>query len=161
MNYKEINGDLIQLANKGMFDVIAHGCNCMSNMGAGIAVQMNRAFDCSAFLLERSGPSIHKLGCIDYRTILLTKNEPWDTGIDMELVVVNAYTQYYPSVRTKPLDYEALTLCMRKMNHVFKGKHIGLPQIGAGLAGGSWERIRTIIIKELKDCEVTVVIYKK
>ena len=45
------------------------------------------------------------------------------------------------------------------MNYRFKGKHIGLPKIGAGLAGGDWERIKGIIQKELKDCEVTIVIY--
>jgi O-acetyl-ADP-ribose deacetylase (regulator of RNase III) len=50
---------------------------------------------------------------------------------------------------------------MRKINHQFKGKKIGFPQIGAGLASGDWNRIKTIIQTELKDCEVTVVIYKK
>jgi len=43
----------------------------------------------------------------------------------------------------------------------FAGKHIGLPLIGAGLAGGDWDRIRVIIKKELKDCNVTVVIFDK
>ena len=61
----------------------------------------------------------------------------------------------------KPVDYEAIVLCMRKINHIFKGKHIGLPMIGAGLAGGSWSSIRQIIQTELKDCNVTVVIYDK
>lgn len=28
MKYQEIDGDLIQLALEGNFDVIAHGCNC-------------------------------------------------------------------------------------------------------------------------------------
>jgi O-acetyl-ADP-ribose deacetylase (regulator of RNase III) len=50
---------------------------------------------------------------------------------------------------------------MRKINHTFKGKHIGLPQIGCGLAGGDWSRVKEIIKKELKDCKVTVVIFKK
>jgi O-acetyl-ADP-ribose deacetylase (regulator of RNase III) len=49
---------------------------------------------------------------------------------------------------------------MRKMNHIFKGKHIGMPKIGAGLAGGDWKFIQQIIVRELKDCIVTVVIYK-
>jgi len=61
----------------------------------------------------------------------------------------------------KPLDYEALTLCLRKINWVFSGKHIGLPKIGAGLAGGDWEQIKQIIKNELNDCDVTVVIYKE
>jgi len=59
---------------------------------------------------------------------------------------------------SKPLDYEALTLCMRKINHIFKGKHIGLPGfIGGGLAGGDVSKIREIIKKELKDCKVSIV----
>lgn len=38
---------------------------------------------------------------------------------------------------------------------------IGLPQIGCGLAGGDWNKVKEIIKKELKDCFVTVVIYKE
>lgn len=81
-----------------------------------------------------------------------------------EIIVVNAYTQYrygrnhHDGVHN-PFDYEAFTICMRKMNHVFKGKHIGLPMIGAGLAGGDWNKIEQIIKSELKDCIITIVIY--
>ena len=82
-------------------------------------------------------------------------------------------------IRTKPFDYEALILCLRKINHIFKGKHIGLPgSIGAGLAGGIWDKndlplkmlealhrnfkdVKTIIQEELKDMNVTIVHYKK
>jgi O-acetyl-ADP-ribose deacetylase (regulator of RNase III) len=171
MSYREIEGDLIVLAKEGMFDVISHGCNCLSNMGAGIAPQMAKAFGVDKFEMELWGESIEKLGCIDYETFVLGKNTIWNLldadnkQNEPELVVVNSYTQYrygknHADGVSKPLDYEALTLCMRKINHIFKGKHIGLPKIGAGLAGGDWERIKQIIQTELKDCEVTVVIYK-
>jgi 4-hydroxy-3-methylbut-2-enyl diphosphate reductase IspH len=33
--------------------------------------------------------------------------------------------------------------------------------IGAGLAGGDWDHIKYLIQKELRDCQVTVVIYEK
>jgi O-acetyl-ADP-ribose deacetylase (regulator of RNase III) len=59
-----------------------------------------------------------------------------------------------------PFDYEAFTICMRKINNIFTGKHIGMPKIGAGLAGGNWNRIEHIINVELRDCTVTVVNYK-
>jgi O-acetyl-ADP-ribose deacetylase (regulator of RNase III) len=49
---------------------------------------------------------------------------------------------------------------MRKLNSEFAGKHIGMPKIGAGLAGGNWNRIETIIETELRDCKVTIVNYK-
>ena len=151
-DYNEVIEELIKMAKQGSFDVITYGCNCLSIMSAGIAVPMNLHFDCSQFPMELSGPSVEKLGNIDYKVV--------EFG-DIAFTVVNSYTQFYPSVRLKPLDYEALTLCMRKINLMFKGKHIGLPQIGAGLAGGDWNRIKQIIQTELKDCKVTVVIYDK
>lgn len=76
------------------------------------------------------------------------------------------YTQYHygrnhsDGVQT-PVDYDAITMCMRKINHIFKGKHIGLPKIGAGLAGGDWNIIENIIRAELKDMEVTIINFKK
>jgi len=179
MNYTEIEGNLITLAKEGKFDVIAHGCNCFCTMGAGLAPQMAKAFNCDKFTKEEPDfkGDINKLGTIDYEVLL---REPLGDGdvilpekkvtlnnwksiypfARWALVVVNAYTQYSYDVKTKPFDYEAFTLCMRKMNHVFKGKHIGLPQIGSHLAGGDWDIIKGIIQKEFKDCTVTVVIFK-
>jgi O-acetyl-ADP-ribose deacetylase (regulator of RNase III) len=156
--YNEVYGNLITLAQQGEFDVITHGCNCFCTMGAGIAPQMAKAFGCHLFTLEApyQRGNIDKLGRIDYKKVIVDSKE---------LIVVNSYTQYnYGSNHidgiTKPIDYDALTLCMRKINNKFKGKHIGLPQIGAGLAGGDWNIIKEIIKNELKDCIVTVVIFK-
>ncbi len=172
--YQEIDGNLITLAREGMFDVITHGCNCLCQMGAGIAPQMAKEFGCDRFKMEHKDykGDIDKLGNIDYRELFL-ENDKWvmypdENGkwVTQELFVVNSYTQYHYGRNhtdgvSKPLDYEALTMCMRKINHTFKGKRIGLPQIGAGLAGGDWNRIKEIIQTELKDCDVTVVIFKK
>ena len=172
MNYQEIDGDLITLAKAGTFDVIAHGCNCHSTMGAGIAPQMAKAFGCDKFEMERWGSTVSKLGNIDYQHFVLGENATWsledakNNRFDKELTVVNAYTQFnygrnHADGDAIPFSYEAFTLCMKKMNNIFKGKHIGLPKIGAGLAGGDWSLIEKIINKELKDCKVTVVNYKK
>lgn len=171
MTYKEVDGDLIKLALDGYFDVIGHGCNCLSSMGAGIAPQMARAFGCDKFEMELIGKSIQKLGCVDYQVMVLGENTVWNLSDyknsldEPELVVCNLYTQYaygrnHKDGVSKPIDYEALTVCMRKMNALFTDKHIGLPRIGAGLAGGDWERIKNIIQTELSDCKVTIVNYK-
>lgn len=154
MSYIEMNGDLIALAKQGEFDVIAHGCNCMCRMGAGIAPQMASAFGCNTYPLEAPHfKGLHnKLGQVEYQS---------QEYNGRKVYIVNAYTQYSWNAHTKPLDYEALTLCMRKLNGIFKGRHIGLPKIGAGLAGGDWERIKGIIQTELSDCMVTVVNYTK
>lgn len=165
--YYELEGDLITLAKQGKFDVITHGCNCRSIMGAGIAVPMNLHFDCSQFPMELQGASALKLGNIDYETKYFESGKwpkyPDEAGkwVDGKLIVVNSYTQNFPNANLKPIDYEALTLCLRKINIEFAGKHIGLPKIGAGLAGGNWSRIKKIIQRELVDCKTTVVIYKK
>lgn len=179
--YKEVKGDLIALALKGHFDVISHGCNCQNNMGAGIAPQMVKAFGCNKYPYNLESPSykgdVNKLGCIEYTLFEISNEGEVFTPLRgqgyssttpkrlFDLFVVNSYTQYnygknHIDGSKKPLDYEALTLCMRKINHKFTGKRIGLPKIGAGLAGGDWERIKKIIKTELKDCDVTIVIYE-
>lgn len=153
--YKEIEGNLINLAKEGKFDIIAHGCNCFCRMKRGIAPQMAAAFGCDEFPLEAKEQEghINKLGQIDYKIFKLNEKR--------SICIVNCYTQYNWSTETKPFDYDAFTLCMRKMNHIFKGDHIGLPQIGSHLAGGNWEIIKEIIKQELKDCKVTIVIYNE
>lgn len=165
--YKEIEGNLITLAKAGTFDVITHGCNCMCVMGAGIAPQMAKAFGCDKFKMEGAiyRGDANKLGTIDYEVITMAAGTSEFDVFDFDLVVVNSYTQYsyggyYTDVTSKPIYYEALSVCLRKINYIFKGKHIGLPQIGCGLAGGDWSIVKGIIQKELKDCDVTVVIYK-
>lgn len=171
--YKEVKGNLISLALDGKFDVIAHGCNCFCTMGAGIAISMKNTFNCNTFSMEdqKYKGNINKLGTIDYQTINIPlyrtlpeigKSRDF-SGKD--IIVVNAYTQYYYGKNSpgceQPLDYSALELCMRKINHIFADKHIGLPQIGCGLAGGQWEIVKGIIQKELQNCNVIVVIYEK
>lgn len=169
--YQEVEGDLITLAKQGEFEVITHGCNCLSNMGAGIAPQMAKAFGVDKFEMELWGPNIQKLGCIDWQIMVLGENNIWNiedhknNRNEPTIAVVNSYTQFrygrnHKDGISKPLDYEALALCMRKINYVFRGKHIGLPKIGAGLAGGDWNQIKKIIQTELKDMKVSVVIYK-
>lgn len=178
MNYQEINGDLIKLAKEGKFDVITHGCNCFNTMGAGIAPQMAKAFGCDTFRLEKFGKGdVDKLGRIDFQALrrydlslppFITNAVTYPEFEKEEeiLYVVNSYTQYHYGKNhsdgiSKPLNYTALAMCMNKINTIFKGKHIGLPKIGAGLAGGNWNEIITIIESELKDCDITIVNYKK
>lgn len=151
---RERDGNLISLAKEGHFDVITHGCNCFCTMGAGIAVPMKIEFGCDRFKMEdiKLRGNINKLGTIDYE-------------MRGEMAVVNSYTQYrygrnHADGDQRPVDYEAIALCMRKINHIFKGKTIGVPKIGAGLAGGDWSRIRKILETELKDMDVWVVNYK-
>jgi len=149
---KEIKGNLIDLAYQNKFDLIVHGCNCFCTMGSGIARQIKDripvAFEADAKTVKGD---FNKLGNFTYA-------DEWDDS-GMGFRVINAYTQYYYDARLKPLDYEALTLVMRKINNGYRKKSIGVPLIGAGLAGGDWDRIKKIIETELDEMDVTIVHY--
>lgn len=170
---KEIKGDLIELAKAGEFDVITHGCNCQNSMGSGIAVPMKQNFGCDKFPMEdpKYKGDINKLGTIDYQSQLVcpVKRPLNIMGVEIQspdygghpLIVVNSYTQYRYGREKRQVDYDAMTLCMRKINAIFPGKQIGLPKIGAVLGGGDWTIIKNIIERELKDMDVTIVYYNK
>lgn len=151
---KEIYGDLIKLAKEGYFDLIIQGCNCFLKMGSGLAKQVASEIPdaVKADNLTIKG-DINKLGNYTIGIIYNKDNFPISK-------IYNCYSQYNYDASTKPLDYEALTLCLRKINHNNPNLRIGVPLIGAGLAGGDWNIINQIIEKELKDMDVTIVHYK-
>ena len=159
---KTVHGDLIQMAYDWEFDVIGHGCNCFCVQKAGIAKQMVKHFgtdyegDIFSPECDFLRGNIHKLGTIYSNTI----DMPYEDG-NFSLTVVNMYTQYGYGTDKVHLDYEALTLCLRKMNHVFKGKRVGLPLVGGGLAGGDEKRIKKIMEDTMTDVDFTLVLYKK
>jgi O-acetyl-ADP-ribose deacetylase (regulator of RNase III) len=133
---------------------------------------MSQTFRTNTFRMESPHwkGDYNKLGTIDFaRQVIDTHNkcvataiEPGDRTGYKDLYVVNAYTQYRPGAATKPysipLDYDALRMCMRKLNHEFKGLKVGLCKIGCGLAGGDWKIASEIIKQELVDCDVEVLI---
>ena len=188
MKVTEIKGNLITLAENGEFDVIVQGNNCFCVQGAGLAPQMVKAFDTDKFPMERDSykGDINKLGTIDYqiyptnevgKNFLTRYDKTMKKGLFKMLnkfaeekddkiegvFIVNAYTQYefgknHSNGTETPVDYDAVTMVMRKINHKFKGKHIGIPYlIGCGLAGGDTGRVLGIIEEELKDMKVTLV----
>ncbi|GGL01213.1 hypothetical protein Ppa06_63340 [Planomonospora parontospora subsp. parontospora] len=60
-----------------------------------------------------------------------------------------------------PIRYDALCKCLTALteNATERRASVHLPRIGAGLAGGSWERIAPLIIQALTDRGVTVTVY--
>jgi O-acetyl-ADP-ribose deacetylase (regulator of RNase III) len=151
---KVIQGDLVELALTGNFDVILHGCNCYCTMGAGIARTIRETFpevytaDCQT---KYGDPK--KLGTISAAEVQvlapdLVNNQP--------LTVVNAYTQFRfgPGLQ---VDYEAIRSTLKQVKQRFTGLRIGYPKIGAGLGGGDWEVISAIFEEELAGEDHTLV----
>lgn len=74
---KSISCDLIQLAENGHFDLIAHGCNCYCTMWAGIAKAVMEVFP-SAFEADEATKrgDRAKLGSCSFAVIALeTSND--------------------------------------------------------------------------------------
>lgn len=141
---KVIKGDLLQLTEH--FDVIVHGCNCWTTMGAGIARQIKHKFP-EAFEADKKT----SIGCPE-------KLGSYTQATVGDLTIVNAYTQYNLG---KDLRIDALRECFRGIKQEFSGKRIGYPKIGAGLAGGNWDEIAKIIDEELEGEDHTLVVYEK
>jgi O-acetyl-ADP-ribose deacetylase (regulator of RNase III) len=163
-NIQIIKGDLIELAKSKTFDVIAHGCNCQSVMGAGIAPLMADAFGCDQYPLELLGPNDYKLGLIDFKHIMMISGVAVviEAPTYKHFTVVNAYTQLSPRIPDPetgiPLSYRALKEALALIEKLLGGKGVklGLPWIGCGLARGD-KALVLAIIKEVFENSLTEV----
>ena len=149
---KRVEGDLLEFAGEGRFDVIVHGCNCFCTMGAGIAKSIRNRFPAAyeADLATEKG-SRDKLGLYSSAEITVDNHA---------FVVVNAYTQFHWRGSGVKADYEAIRNAFKEIKRDFAGKRIGYPMIGAGLAGGDWNTIADIIQQELVDEDHTMVVFR-
>lgn len=151
-----IQGNLIDLAEKGMFDVIVHGCNCFHTMGAGIAKEISsrypQALEADKTLTKKGDKN--KIGRFTYVNVCAPSG--------YHFVIVNAYTQYNygrPKKGTGPLvNYDAIATVFKLIARDFPLKIIGYPKIGAGLAGGDWTIIEGIINRQLSGMQHNLVI---
>ena len=148
---KSEKGDLITLALAGRFDVIVHGCNCFCSMGGGIAKTIQEIFPeaYAADLCTVKGDR-NKLGSFSYAAV--NRN-------GRIIAIVNGYSQYHFHGTDFLVDYPAVRRLFAKIKAEFSGKRIGYPKIGAGLAGGDWQILATIIDQELDGEDHTVVLY--
>lgn len=157
-------GNLITAAKTGEVNVIAHGCNCLNTMKSGIAPKVAEAFP-EAWRADqatrRGDPK--KLGTLS------------EAFVGDNLLVFNLYSQYTFTGRKEgkmDLDYDALASSLEMMAASLHAKcrtrdmathdlKIGLPKIGAGLAGGDWNIIYRMIEGRLRDFDVTIYVLKE
>lgn len=156
------NGDLLH----SDCNVICHQTNCRGVMGAGIALQIRRAYP-RAYekFLDYHQKGYDKLGNIG---ICYT-----ETAAGKPQYIVNLYSQEdYRPQGVCHTDYISFMKCLEKLkaqilhnerNVTPKTKFkIGFPDhIGCGLAGGDWDIIKGIILDEFKDDHWKVEIWKR
>jgi len=144
---KYVKGDLIRDAERD-FDVIGHGCNCYCTFGAGIALAVKNKYP-EAYDIDKATPFGDK-----------DKLGNYSKYFGKNITILNMYTQWNYRGKEVKADYDAIRRCMKSMKHEFQGKRMGLPLIGAGLAGGDWGVISNIIKEELEGEDVTVVVWE-
>lgn len=149
MIIKEIKGNAVELFLRRDVHLI-HGCNCFCNMGAGIAKEVKKkipgAFRMDAMTLKGNQK---KLG----RNSVYVQEDG--------RMVFNAYTQFKFWGAGPQVDYDAISSCfehaVESASACPKQFPIVTPLIGAGLAGGDWERIKDIINDSTGDYPIIVV----
>ncbi len=106
-------------------------------MGAGIALAIKnrwpKAYDADVmFPLSKQ----ERLGKFSY----------YETGGIANKTIVNLYTQLDYGRNKVQFNYEAFKDGLELMAKFLKeGSTVAMPRIGAGLAGGDWQRIQAII----------------
>ena len=137
-------GNLIDMAEQGLFDVIVHGCNCLNTMGSGIAAEIRsrypEAYEAdtaySLKLQDDTNSQVQKLG--NYSAHLVKG--------DNKFLIVNAYTQINFAPRdVDHFEYASFEVILKKFVHEYGPFKIGFPYIGMGLAGGDKDRIIAMI----------------
>lgn len=133
-------GNVIHMAEAGMFDVLVHGCNCQNIMGAGVARQIRNVFP-TAYDADKaySTKSRDMLGTYSSAVV------PLFGMLGKTVTVVNAYTQFAPGGGEDVFDYDAFADVLDRIAEDYPDKIIGMPAIGCGLAGGDKSRILGII----------------
>jgi O-acetyl-ADP-ribose deacetylase (regulator of RNase III) len=150
-------GDLVRLFEKEFFDIIAHGCNCMGIMGAGIAKQIAEKYP-NALSVD-----------IEHKSKFNNPTEQMGTFSVLNIGdykrIYNLYTQIKPG---KHFDFESFKLALKAMKNDLPCSHtdskirIGFPYIGCGLGGfESKELIEKTIKDELNEYDIYIVEYEK
>lgn len=140
--------------------VIAHQANCFSTMGAGIAKQIKEKYPMAYNADKDCGMSPEdRLG--KYSVVVYP---------DIPLIIFNLYGQYAYGRGRVHTNYDSLSSALNYMfqtltsnQPVFSGFPIkvGMPYgTGAGLAGGNWDTIYSLIQEVSDKYQIDVYLYQ-
>ncbi len=144
-----VKGDLLNAAE----DAIGHGCNCFKTMGAGVAAAIRKRWPAvyQADVDYNDYDEEEKIG--EFSTVKVDGKQ-----------VYNIYTQVgYKPRNTDHFEYDGFREGLAKVMKDMKAHGLAtlaLPKIGAGLAGGDWTRIETIINEVSDEANIPVTIYE-
>ena len=147
MSLTEIRGDLFAVPG---LDALAHGVNCAGKMGAGIAVEFKRRWPAMF--------TAYRVACLEGRLVPGTVFAERADG----RWIYNLATQDKPGSRAR-LEWVQATLgamaARARWQHGVR--RIGMPRIGCGLGGLSWDDVRPLVERTAKDVDIVVVEWAK
>jgi O-acetyl-ADP-ribose deacetylase (regulator of RNase III) len=144
---KYVIGNVVEPQDYGL-KLIIHVCNDVNGFGAGVALAIAQKWPEA----KRSYHNWFKdkdfiLGAVQF------------VNVTSDIIIVNMIAQHGYSQPGKPaVKYDKLQECLKKV--ACKARELNatihMPRIGSGLAGGKWENIEPIIIKEMNELDVFI-----
>jgi O-acetyl-ADP-ribose deacetylase (regulator of RNase III) len=126
---KHAEGNLIDMAEAGEFNIIVQGCNCFNTMGGGIAREIAKRYPAAVLMdNETEKGDYNKLG--NYTLV-------YPEFTNSKFLIINAYTQYNMSRGDDVFEYTAFEMILQKLARHYPICDFGFPYIGMGLAGGN------------------------
>lgn len=162
LNYKV--GDLIEALKSGEVSSIGHQANCFCTMNSGVAKAIRLAFpqayEADCYTEKGDMGKLGNLTAVEY--------ERADSSVG---IIYNLYGQYnYGYDSACFTNYEALRGALLNMRIDLETavslsgedwKKVGFPKIGAGLGGGDWGTISSIIEKVFTEYDVTIYVLRE
>lgn len=150
INY--VKGDATAPLGEG-HRIIIHCCNDIGVFGNGFVVALARRWPITKteyLKWHRSGQGF-ELGAVQF------------VRVDDGIVVGNMIGQHGIKGQNKkpPIRYSAIEKCLEKVQiAALRNKaSVHAPKFGAGLAGGEWDMIESLLIKYLSSQDINVTIY--
>ncbi len=117
--------------------LILHGCNAQGVMGSGIAKQIRKKY-----------PQAFEEYYAAYEKDMLWLGDVIFADCEDKIIANGITQQYYGRGGECFVDYEAINNVMEETHDYalkYGMEYVAMPLIGAGLGGGSWKKISSII----------------
>lgn len=148
-----LEGDATRPVGHGT-KILVHVCNDVGRWGKGFVVALSRRWKAPqrAFKAAFAAGTDSALGDVQF------------VPVADDLIVANLIGQRSIAGRhtkTPPVRYDAIEAGLRTVRDraLRDGASVHMPRIGAGLAGGDWDRIEAIIVATLVDADVATTVY--
>lgn len=151
LNYVE--GDATQPVGDGP-KILVHVCNDIGRWGKGFVLAVSRRW-----------PGPERVFKADFALGLNSAlGDVQFVPVEDQLEVANLIGQRGIATRgatAPPVRYDAIGHGLQTVRDraQARGASVHMPRIGAGLAGGDWQRIEAIVIATLVECDVPTTVY--